>query len=222
MILRMGFVRNVTAIILVSIFLLESITILLSTCSSAGGIAVWPPDITVDMGNKFPEGEIKFNIQVSNRYTNDINILASIENQIPHHLRGDYTNFPDLSWITITPNDFILPGMQSKILEVTITIPDEEKSLHYNERWEACIVIAENKDTDSVIAVEYAIEIYTKTPERAELPISNALLFFLGAVGAIAVVAVCISYIRRRKTAVAEKNVAFYFKKRKEKNKEKR
>jgi hypothetical protein len=136
---RMGILRNIQAIFIVSLFFLESFFIIISTPAYAS-IAVSPPDVTITMNYVFPEKEIKFNVNVENQNRYDTNVSVKIENQSLDLLKENYINMPNLSWVKITPNIVHLLGKQSKILEVTILIPDKEKPLHYNERWEFDVV----------------------------------------------------------------------------------
>jgi len=211
---RMGSLSNIKAIFLISLFLLGSFLALFSSSASSGGISVWPPEVTVNINDKFPEKEIKFKIQVNNLYNNTINVSAKIENQIPYHLKENYTNVPDLSWIKITPNLFNLSAKKSKVLEVTINVPDEERSLYYNKKWEACVVISEIKDKPSLIATEYAIRIYIITPEKAELKINDILLFLI-VVGSGALLIYSLYFIKEKKKFGNNKTALFYFKKKK-------
>jgi hypothetical protein len=219
MISRMGIIRNIKVMFLASLFLLGAFFIFLSTPASSGGISVWPPDVTINMKDVFPEKEIKFNIQVNNLYASDINVSVRIENQIPYRLGENYTDMPNLSWIKITPNIFNLSAKQSRVLEVTIDIPGEEKPLHYNERWEACIVISEIKDKPAIVSTELAIEIYIRTPEKSEMQMSNLLILLFIVVGFVALTAYILYFKKRKRTFTKKRSVVFYFKKRKLKNK---
>lgn len=222
MIPRMGIVRNIKVMFLVSLFLLESFFILLSTPASSGGISVWPPDVTINMNDVFPEEEIKFKIQVNSLYTHGINVSTRIENQIPYRLEENYTDVPDLSWIKITPNIFNLSAKQSKILEVTIDIPDKEKPLHYNERWEACIVVSEIKDElpgTTAITTELGIELFINTPMREKMQMSNLFLLLFLVVGFMALAVYILYFKKEKRTSTKKRPVVFYFKKRKFKNK---
>ena len=221
MVSRMGTIRNIKAMFLASLFLLESFFILSSAPASSGGISVYPPDVTVVMRDVFPEKEIKFRIQVNNLYTHNINVSARMENQISYRLDANYTDIPDLSWVKITPNVFNLSAKQSKFLEVTIDIPNKEKPLRYNERWETCIVISEIQDKSAAISTELAIEIYIKTPEKAQMQISSQFILLFIVVGFI-VLAICILHVgvgKKKRTFTEKKSAVFYFKKRKLKNK---
>jgi hypothetical protein len=217
---RMGILRNIKAIFIVSLFFLESFFILISTPASAS-ISVSPPDVTITMNDVFPEKEIKFNVKAENLNRYDTNVSARIENQIPHLLKENYTNMPNLSWVKITPNIVSLSGKQSKLLEVTIYIPDEEKPLYYNERWEFVVVLSEIKDEPANILTELAIPFRIKTPEsaKAKMQIPNLFMLFIIVVGCM-FLTIFVLYVKKRKrTLTGEKPVVFYFKKRKLKNK---
>jgi hypothetical protein len=128
---------------------------------------------------------------------------------------------PNLSWVKITPNIVSLSGKQSKLVEVTIYIPDAEKPLHYNERWEFVVVLSEIKDEPVNIATELAIPVRIKTPEsaKAKMQIPNLFMLFIIVVGCM-FLTIFVLYVKNKKrTLTGGKSVFFYFKKRKLKNK---
>lgn len=192
---RMGIFINIGAIFFVSLFFLEIFFIFAST-NVCANMAVSPPDVTINMKNVFPEKEIKFNVGVENLNTYDTNVTAKVENQIPYELRSNYTDIPNLSWIKITPSTVHLSGKESKLLEVTITIPDEEKSLHYNERWEFVVVLSEIKHGN--IKTEIAVPVYIKTPEKTEMQMPNTFIL-LSIVGGFILLSVFILYIKMKR-----------------------
>jgi hypothetical protein len=207
---RMGILRNIQAIFIVSLFFLEGFIILMSTPASAS-ISVSPPDVTITMNDVFPEKEIKFNVKVENLNRYDTNVSARIENQIPNLLKENYTNMPNLSWVKITPNIVLLSAKQSKLLEVTIYIPDEEKPLHYNERWEFVVVLSEIQHGVH-LKTEIAIEIYIKTPEKTKMQIPyNQIMMIIFIVMVFVALIIFMLYSKR---AISKKKPAlFYFKK---------
>ena len=213
MTIRVGTLKSIKVIFITSLFLLGCFFYLLSVPALSDGISVWPPSVNVDVKDAFPKEEIKFNVKVDNLYASDINVSAKIENQIPYHLKDGYTNIPNLSWIKVTPDIFNISAKQYKVLDATIDVPDEEKTLHYNERWEACIVISEIKDEHTTISTEYAITIYIQTPEKEKIQNFNTLFLLFIIVGSIGL-AVCILYLRnRKKIFTSKKPNFFYFKK---------
>jgi hypothetical protein len=220
---RMGILRNIQTIFIVSLFFLESFFILISTPAYAS-IAVSPPDATITMNDVFPEKEIKLNVNVENQNRYDTNVSARIENQLPYLLKENYTDMPSLSWVKITPNIVHLSGKQSKLLEVTIYIPDEEKPLQYNKRWEFVVVLSEIKDEPANtvnIVTEVAIPVRIKTPESAkmQIPYNQIMVIFFIVMVFVALI-IFMFYAKKKKRVISkEKPTVFYFKKRKLKNK---
>lgn len=213
----MGIVSNVKVISLASLFLLGCALQIFSMSASSDGISVWPPSVNIDMKDIFPEKEIKFNIQVNNLYSHDINVSAKIENQIPYRLKEGYIDIPDLSWIKITPDVFNISDQQYQLLEVAIDVPDEEKASHYNELWEVCVVISETKDEPTTISTEYAIRIYIKTPEKEITQNFDTFFLLLIGLGFIVLVVYILYFISRKKIYSKKRPTFFYFKKRTEK-----
>lgn len=215
---RMGILRNIKVMFITSLFLLGSLFILMSIPAFSGGISVMPPDVTITMKDVFPE-KIEFNVGVENLYRHDINVSAKIEKQISYRLTENYTDMPDLSWVKITPNIVHLSAKKSKLLNVTIDIPDEEKPLNYNKRWEFVVVFSEIKDNSTPIKTEIAITIHIETPKSAKMQMPSSYILFV-IVGGFMILIVFILYVKNKKrTLTGEKAVVFYFKKRKLKNK---
>lgn len=211
---RMGTISSVKVIFLALLFLLESLFILVSTPASSGGISAWPATLTINMPEDFPEKEIQYKILVNNLYTHDINISAKIENPIPYRLSENYTFIPDLSWVKIASNTVHLSAKQSTFVEVLIDIPDKEKPLHYNERWEVWVIVSEIKDAlpgTTAITTELGIKLFVNTPEREKMQMPNLLpIFFI--IMLFTALVVFVLYAKKR-AFHKKKSAVFYFKK---------
>jgi hypothetical protein len=108
---------------------------------------------------------------------------------------------------------------ESRFLEVIIDIPDKEKPLHYNERWEIWIIISESydqsSDTGAFIQTELVAKFFIITPSVTENTQTLQFLFFI-LIAIIVVITVCFLFIKKQKRIPREdKQITFYFKKRK-------
>ena len=203
---------------LISLFLLTSILILSSSSVMSGGISIWPGKLTITMPEDFPEGEIRYEIEVNNLNSYDINVSAEAENPPQYRLEEDYAFMPNLSWVSIAPEILHIPAYETRFLEVIITIPDDEKPLHYDERWEVRVIVSKVMDPSSphgaFIISRLAARFLISTPPakvKAEIPQFLFLLLF-AIVGLIA--AVLVVYFKKRKGVVHKNKAAvFYFKK---------
>ena len=213
--------RRIKTLFLVSLFLLGGILIFSSSPVLSGGISIWPGKLTITMPEQYPEEEIRYKIEVNNLNSYDINVSAEIENPILHHLKKDYTFIPDLSWVSTTPEMLHIPAHGSQFLEVIITIPDEEKPLHYDERWEVWAVISDVKDQlppGTAILIELAVKLFINTPPekvKQQIPQTLYLILLFIIVGLIAA-ATFVFYAKKRERITNKKRpVILYFKKKK-------
>lgn len=213
--------RRIKTLFLVSLFLLGSTLIFSSPPVLSGGINIWPGKLTITMPEEYPEEEIRHKIEVNNLNSYDINLSAEIENPSLYNLKKDYTFIPDLSWVSITPEIIHIPAHGSRFLEVIITIPDEEKPLHYDEHWEVWVVISEVKNQSSpgtVISIELAVKLFINTPpERVKQQIPQILyLILLFIIVGLIAVATFVFYAKKRERITYKKRpVILYFKKKK-------
>lgn len=213
--------RRIKTLFLVSLFLLGGILIFSSSPVLSGGINIWPGKLTITMPEEYPEEEIRHKIEVNNLNSYDINLSAEIENPSLYNLKKDYTFIPDLSWVSITPEIIHIPAHGSRFLEMIITIPDEEKPLHYDEHWEVWVVISEAKDQSSpgpTITIELAVKLFINTPPKKvkqQIPPTLYLILLFIIVGLIAV-AMFVFYAKKRERITYKKRpVILYFKKKK-------
>ena len=214
--------KRIKTLFLVSLFLLGSIIIFSSPPVLSGGISIWPGKLTITMPEEYPEEEIRYEIEVNNLNSYDLNISAEIENPSLYNLKKDYTFIPDLPWVSITPEILHIPAHESRFLEVIITIPDEEKPLHYDEHWEVWVVISEVKDQSSSppgnVILKHAVKLFINTPPekvKQQIPQTLYLILLFIIVGLI-VVATFVFYAKKRERITYKKRPAIlYFKKKK-------
>lgn len=204
---------------LILLFLSVGTLILASYPVSSGGLSMWPGKLTITMSDDFPEEEIRYEIKVTNLNTYDLNVAGVAENPILHRLNEEYTIIPDLSWVQITPDVVHIPAKESRFLEVAINVPDEEKSLHYDNRWEVWIVISEvnEQSTENMpfIQTELAAKFFIITPPTKTMlqpPQFLYLILFL----IIGLITAYIFFVKKhRKTTRQDIQSVFYFKEKK-------
>ena len=209
--------KIIRTLFFISIFLFVSLNIFSFSPVSSGGLSIWPGKLTITMPDGYTDEEILYEIKVSNNNAYDINVTGEIQNPSLHRLNENYTFIPDLSWVQTTPDIVHIPAKESRFLELIINIPDSEKPLHYNERWEVWVVISElinqSQDAGTFIQTELAVKIFINTPsaeEKAQMPLFMYFIFtfFIG------LITVCVFYFKMGKRAIYKnKKVVFYFKK---------
>lgn len=211
--------RIIKALFLIFLFLLISINIFSDHPVSSDGISIWPGKLTITMSDDYPKEEIKYEIEVNNLNSFDINVTAEIANPSLQRLNNNYTFIPDLSWVQIVSDITHISPHENRFLEVIINIPDEEKPLHFNEKWEFWVVISETNvqspDNGAFIQTELISKFFVITPTiegRLQMPqfVYIVLLFF------IVLIALYIFFvIKHKRTGRGNKQRIFYFKKKK-------
>lgn len=221
----MGTFRYTKTIFLLFV-LIGALFISISICASSGGISAWPAKLTIRMNGEFPEKEIEYKIYVQNLNQYAINASARIENPPEYYLNKTYTFIPDLSWIKIKQNTSYLSARQTTSFDVLIDIPDKEKSLHYNERWEVLVVVAGIRygsppTNVTFINTEIGVKIIIITPERENMQTPYNSTFIIVPIVVIFTIFVAFVFLTKKKKRVIHKKTPslFYFKQRKFKNK---
>lgn len=195
--------RKIKTLFIVSLFLFGFILIFLPPIVSSGGISIWPGKLTITMHDEYPEEEIRYEIEVNNLNQYEINVTATAENPALHNLKDNYTFIPDLSWVSITPEILHIPSKESRFLEVNIFIPDEEKSLYYDEHWHICAVVSENNDRSppgsTVILTELAVNFFIiNPPSKSTMEIQNVYIL-LAIIISVIITIITFFYAKKKK-----------------------
>lgn len=206
---RRGSIRNTKAIFLVSLFLLESLSIFMFTPTISAGMSAWPAKLDINMPDGFSEKEITYNFTVNNDNSYNINVSARIENPSEHRLEESHTFITDLSWVKTKQDTYHIPPGESTDIEVIIDIPDKEKPLLYNERWEVCLVVSEIGDESSPganILTELSLKLFIHTPEKEKMQMPQNLFPILFVIVGLIAAAMFIFYIKQKKIVNKKKN----------------
>ena len=200
------------------LLLILNMTLFVASTAKAAGVSVAPAKLTIEMNNGYPTEDIEYNIEVTNPYSYDIQ--ASERVILPWDLNENYMVIPDLSWLSVSPETIDIPARSSNEFGINLEIPDEEKPLHFNESWEAWILIiphlppvAKTGQVGIDISTRYAIRILIKTPpeeQKMETP-QTFFIFLIGLVGFI-VLSFVYFFVRRRRI-LANRAAIFYIKK---------
>ena len=160
-----GRLKKITILIL---FFLISGIILTPPIVNAG-LILWPGKLTIDIPKGFPDEEITYNkITVKNPYDYDIIVITEINDPPIGETTDGYTNIPDLSWVKINPETQKISARSEGYFNLSIDIPEDEKSSHYNEKWEVRVIVFKKPDYQSgnlIVNMKLASKIYIHTPE---------------------------------------------------------
>lgn len=194
--------------IMLFMFFVLLANILIFIPASVEGLSAAPAKLIIKMPEGYPEGEIDYRITVHNPSSHGINVSARIANPSPDKKTENYSYIPDLSWVKTVPEIMYIPADSSRELGLSMDIPDTEKPLHYNERWEVWTIISEIQDQPSskntMIQVELAIKLFINTPSQAaKMQIPQNLYLILGITVGATVIAIAIRFVKKRKKEIS-------------------
>lgn len=161
------------------------------------------------MPEGYPKEVIKYKIQVTNPYSYDVNASARVENPAIGKLSDNYTFIPDLSWVKFVSETIYIPAGSSRFFELLIDIPDDEKPWHYNESWEAWVVISSDRSGSSgdfLFKIELAVKLFINTPPGEKATMIQNLYIILGIVVALIATSAAIFYVKKNKKSDYNKN----------------
>ncbi|KYK21622.1 hypothetical protein AYK24_08815 [Thermoplasmatales archaeon SG8-52-4] len=203
--------KKTIVFILISLILLTSFSL-----TAYGGIKIWPGKLSVELNKWFDEEkEIRHPIQITNPFSNGVNITTRVENPNLKVITERYSLIPDLSWVHTEPENLYIPPKSSKEVEVVINIPIDQQEMYYNEKWETRVVITSDIPLSSGggmnFQVELAVKLYIITPKskQGDYPYIFILLFFIFS---IIIVYLTTSYIKKKKDNLKS---IYYFKNKK-------
>ena len=189
--------KRIKTLFLIFLFFLGGILIFSSSPVMSGGISIWPGKLTISMPEGYPDEEIRYEVEVTNKNSFDIDVRVEIENPSIDEFKEGYTFMPNLSWISVSNDTLHISESESEIIEVIIEIPHDKKPLYYDEHWEVRLVISEASQ-GGLIKLELASRLFINTPSLTlDEGISVLLVIFLIIVGSIVIV--FIFYTKRKK-----------------------
>jgi hypothetical protein len=198
---------------LISLIILFIFSIILFSATVQAGIKIWPGKINIEISEWTKKIEEKStSIQVTNPYDRGINVTVKIEKPASSALESGFTPVPDTSWIEISPDSFYIPANSSKNYIVKIIVPEDQYSVHYNEKWDARAVFTSDVDANSggmKFQIELAVKLLIKTPtgESEKFQYTPIVIIFI-----ILGTCIVLYYIYLRKKNTKSKSI-YYFKK---------
>jgi len=208
-------VKRLTLTFLLFLFVVGNILLLASPCVRSG-YSVSPAKLFITIED-YPLKEIHYKFEVGNPYSYDVRASTRVVN--PFRLDENYTRIPDLSWIKIIPETLDISRKSCKEFEVIIDIPEKEKTLHYNESWEAWVIVTPRplsgeKSAGVLIQVQLAVKLFIHTPTGTmgtQAPLGLYLL--IGIIGGFVILITFSSIIKKKRTENLDRAAIFYVKK---------
>lgn len=206
---------------LVIIFLLVTVNILLITSPIVkSGVKVSPAKLIITI-EEYPEKEIQYKIKITNPYSQEI--TASLEVKHPYEIEENYSQIPDLSWVKVYPESLVIPSDSYEEIEVIVDIPEDKKTIHNNEKWEAWVIVTPRLKSvlgGMALQMQLAVKLFIHTPESKmtswSLPAPYIFYPILGAILFLTALFLTIFLIKKKRNINPNKAAIFYIKKKKE------
>lgn len=206
-----------TALVLLLFLLIVGNFLLLASPVVKGGVKLSPAKLIITMPEGYPEEEIQYKIKVTNPYSQDIGASSKAIN--PWDITENYARIPDLSWVKILPENLIIPADSFKEFEVVIDIPESEKMLHYNERWEVWVLTipksAAGVKGGAVIQTQLAVRLLIHTPGTMKQQTPQNPYLIVGIIIGFILIVAAVFYARKRRNIEADRAAIYYVKKKK-------
>lgn len=207
--------KRLTLTFLLFLFVVGNILLLAAPCVRSG-VSLSPAKLYINI-EEYPLKEIHYKIMVTNPFSYDIRAPSRVIN--PFSLKEGYTRIPDLSWIKILPETLDVPARSNKEFEVILDIPEKEKTLHYNESWEAWVIVeprplSDKKSASILIQVQLVVRLFIHTPaDTMETQTPLGLYLLIGIIGGFVILIIFSSILKKKNTVNLDKKAIFYYKK---------
>ncbi|MBU0497164.1 MAG: hypothetical protein KKC68_07810 [Candidatus Thermoplasmatota archaeon] len=217
-------IKRITTIFLFTVFL-GTILILQSIPAEdylSSGITVFPSRLYIDMPDGYPDEEIQHYIKVYNREPSAFYAIAKIYNPWDTEIMVEgYSFIPDLSWITIVPDQLLVPANDSQKFYVIIDIPKDKKPIHYNQSWEVWVKTSRIGDPEfgsNAMTGSVVTRLLITTPlKKAGFQISQNMVIITGTFLIALGVAISL-YIKKKKRDNYKANAVLFYGKDKKSN----
>lgn len=183
--------------------LLTLLSISLIPISVQGSISLWPAKLNMSI-SEYPSEEIQYNkIRITNPHNYEIQVVSDIQNPSLDNLIDSYSYIPNLSWVKVSPNLLTIPANSYDYFTLTVDIPEDEKPLHLNEKWEVHLLVCRkigSNDGNLIINLKLTSKILIHTPSdiKDQQVLYNPILILFIIGGAITFASVFL-YIRKKR-----------------------
>jgi len=182
-----------------------------------GGITLWPAKLTITI-KSYSDQTITFKrVQVKNPNNITVVVKAEVSHPSEEGIQKGYSCIPDLSWVIVSPQEMIIPAHSEGFYNVTVDIPKEYQSVHYNRSWEVLILFFQKRpasvgSTNIVFKLTSRVFIHTPAGEvEQQIPPDIFVVLWFVVMGGLAL-ATAVFYFRRKRAVKIDKAAMFYVK----------
>lgn len=129
-------------------------------CAPAAAYASFgidPGKVYID--NLYPGAQAEYSITVYNQGTEEH--TYSVQPRVPDYTDEEYESFPHLDWITIEPEEIVIPGDSNAEVAIILRMP-EDADYYSGKKGEVWISFKVLNDTD-MIQIELASRLFIST-----------------------------------------------------------
>jgi hypothetical protein len=195
--------------ITILIFLFLSINFF-TPVQAVESLRVVPGKLTITMEGDYTKEAVTCFIYATNPWTYGVNASAKIQNPSTSDLSEGYTFIPDLSWITVKKGKIYIPPKATGKFEIVIDIPENQKSLQYNKKWETWVSISNDEPENVsgggvVFKISLAVKLFIHTPQGNNLVAAQPFYFIIVIVVPIAITCAVIFHSKKRRVTGTNK-----------------
>jgi len=181
-----------------------------------GRITLWPAKLNINM-ESFPDEPIIFKqVQVKNPEGSAVTVRPEVSHPSETGIKEGYSRIPDLSWVTVSPHEMVIPAKSEGFFNITIDIPKSNQSQLYNERWEVLALFYQKQTSPAGVfnfRVKLGSRIFIHTPSgMAEQQAPSLYVFFWFVIMGGLALATAVFYFRRKRATKIDRAAMFYVK----------
>lgn len=150
------------------------LVILLLSLSTLGyavkaAVMVTPAELYIKMDNGYITGNTSKKITVINTYPYNVTVRANPKHPYPvEWMRPGRTKIGNLSWITLEPNQVVVPANGTVNIYIYLFVPDALQKGNMEKHWETWIAVSTKSEEQEMFNTGYLIRTYIDTPTQQE------------------------------------------------------
>lgn len=183
-----------------------------------GRITLWPAKLDISM-ESFPDGPIVFKrVQIKNPDNKPVVVRSEVSHPAEDNIQEGFSFIPDLSWVSVTPEEMTIPAKSDGFFNVTIIIPKNNQPQSYNQKWEVLALFYQVKKSSQGgvnFLMKLGSRLFINMPTGEEkkqetTPNVFTIVWFVGMAG-LAVTTV-VFYLWGRHSNYRQKSAVYYLK----------
>lgn len=156
---------------------------------------VKPAELYISMNNNYINGNTSRSIRLTNNQPYNVTVKATVKHPDPSDLmRANRTQINNLTWITIVPNQTIIPANTTKKLYLHLDVPEAKEKQNLNKHWESWVAITAVSEGEGMFNVGYLIRTFIDTPKTLAASFNIMLIAAIGIIIAALIIIALLFY----------------------------